>query len=426
MSRQLNLDRDKIDHCFELASHIVSQAAKYIDRHSTVGIEAATLLAMGVEGEHQGRSIASLLVESLTRDQLRLGAAAWWGRALLAGGGTTDNGQRTTDQKQRELAEGIIKGKIKWEELPEAHPSEIKKETQRLIEAAFQNWTKIYASLPPFRMTFSNSRPRLGFRFAESKPKRLLSFMQEIPKESDSFSVLRLLSPNDEDLKPILENLKRDDSILALEGLAMPERMILALDKGVQGMELDGFYPFIQKEIAPERSLTDFNFSLSLCARRGIYLLSPPSYLRTDGQADRSLFGKDDPFVRSAVGFPPRSNCPGAALERNFFPIVFVVPAIFRRRSFSDLGRCFCRVGCGGMAQPLPLAAGRSPAERNGGDSKRVFAQHLWKGGAAEPSPFRSNLEAVEKNSSFDTLEIFRRECPNGKGGGFPEVVSLF
>lgn len=67
--RKLNLDRDKIDHCRNLAERIVAPVARYIERHSTAGIEKASLEIMGVGGSDAGS-----FVENLTRDELRHGA----------------------------------------------------------------------------------------------------------------------------------------------------------------------------------------------------------------------------------------------------------------------------------------------------------------------------------------------------------------
>lgn len=301
MARHLNLDRDKLDHCFQLASLIVSQAAKYIDRHSSVSIESATLMAMGVEGEHRGRSMASCLVESLTRDQLRLGVANWWGRALLA-----------VKENPQELAERIIKGKLKWEELPSVIPGEIKKETKRFVGNTLEQWTKTVRATAPFKIEFSKSDPRLGFRFAESKPKRLLSFMKEIPPEAEALSVFQLNSSNpEEELRSILEHLKKEDSILALEGVTLPEQVILALSHGVKALQSDGWYSLFKKEIAPERALTDFCFTLSLGARFGLYFLN------------RDISFQPPELLASLLLYEQTAKRAGVSLERLIFSFTF-------------------------------------------------------------------------------------------------------
>ncbi|MDP2599191.1 MAG: lysine 5,6-aminomutase subunit alpha, partial [Deltaproteobacteria bacterium] len=112
MARQLNLDRDKLDGCYQVSGQIVSFASKYIDRHSSPSVERATLMLLGIEGDYRGKHLASWLVESLTKDQLRLGASYWWGRALLSPLGARED--------PKNLAEKLGRGKIKWSDIPDA------------------------------------------------------------------------------------------------------------------------------------------------------------------------------------------------------------------------------------------------------------------------------------------------------------------
>ena len=76
--RKLNLDRDKIDQCRNVAARIVTPVQKYIDRHSTTSSERAVLRFMGVEGAHQEMPHVNLIVDRLDKDRLRKGIA-WSG-----------------------------------------------------------------------------------------------------------------------------------------------------------------------------------------------------------------------------------------------------------------------------------------------------------------------------------------------------------
>ena len=77
---KLNLDRDKIDLCRELADGIVHPIQKYIDIHSTVSIERAVLRLLGLEGAMATESgmmpLANLVGDGreLARKGLEMGA----------------------------------------------------------------------------------------------------------------------------------------------------------------------------------------------------------------------------------------------------------------------------------------------------------------------------------------------------------------
>lgn len=112
--RKLNLDRDKIDDCRELAKKIVSPVQKYIDRHSTTSSERAVLRFFGVEGAYMEMPHANLIVDRLDRDRLRRGIAYWFGRALVHSG---------LDAKA--LGEKLAKDEIKLENIPDVPEEKI-------------------------------------------------------------------------------------------------------------------------------------------------------------------------------------------------------------------------------------------------------------------------------------------------------------
>ena len=73
--RKLNLDRDKIDSCRDIATRIVSPVQKYIDRHSTTSVERSVLRIFGVEDAHMEMPHVNLIVDRLDKDRMRLGIA---------------------------------------------------------------------------------------------------------------------------------------------------------------------------------------------------------------------------------------------------------------------------------------------------------------------------------------------------------------
>ena len=270
MVRQLNLDRDKVDHCYELASHIVSHAAKYIDRHSSPSIEQATLMLLGVEWDRRGVPLASLMVENLTKDQLRLGGAYWWGRALLA----------FPNEEPAKLAERLGRGKLKWNDLSEAPPPEIRKKTQKLAEEGMEKLGQVYRQAKAFPIYLRSSQPSLAFRFKNEKAKRLRSALQDNFKK-EIFSVAQFQSSQlseeswrSEEPLLFLNEIKEGKAAAIASGLSVPEQTVTALKLGHSAIGLDGWTQSLQGQVDAQRSLVDHTFALSLCAQWPIKILS--------------------------------------------------------------------------------------------------------------------------------------------------------
>ncbi|MBI1909506.1 MAG: D-lysine 5,6-aminomutase subunit alpha [Deltaproteobacteria bacterium] len=81
MSR-LNLDRDKIESCHHVARQITRQVQEFINRHTTVSIERATLRFLGIEEAIKSMPVVNLIVDRLPKEKLALGISTWFGRAL--------------------------------------------------------------------------------------------------------------------------------------------------------------------------------------------------------------------------------------------------------------------------------------------------------------------------------------------------------
>src|SRR3989338_10150525 len=84
---KLNLDRDKVDTCRELAEGLVRPIQKYIEMHSTVAIERATLRLFGLTGASSDgptpTPLTNLFVDKIDRYKLSLGAATWVAAAKI-------------------------------------------------------------------------------------------------------------------------------------------------------------------------------------------------------------------------------------------------------------------------------------------------------------------------------------------------------
>lgn len=252
--RQLNLDRDKLDHCYELSQHIVSFADKFIDRHSTPAVESATLMLLGVEGEHRGETWARLMVEKLTKDQLRLGAAHWWGKALLG-----------VKEEPKRLAERLARGKMGWNEIPDVPPQEIRKKVEHLATEYLKKIEEHRKNSPSFFQSPIH-QPQIAVAIYEEKPKKIQAKVDDYLKQGVSFCVAPSLT----------EHPKTAHVVLKTKGLNVPEQIVLGLQQKWNAFLVDGWSPILQGEIDAKRSLVDHAFALSLCNRYQALILNDP------------------------------------------------------------------------------------------------------------------------------------------------------
>lgn len=269
MARQLNLDRDKLDQCYSMAARIISHAAKYIDRHSSPAVERATLLLLGVEGEHRGIPFATRMVESLSKDQLRLGAAYWWGRALAG-----------LKKEPAWVAEQLARGRILWKDLPEVPPGVVRKEGAKLMKK-----TAGFASVV-HPQALGGAMPKLAVCAMDGKPKRLnVSALEQRKKGSDMVLLHCPLKRNyeetflTEELALAWRNLKEVPAVPVLQGLSLPEQVVLAKKLHFSIVMPTGFTDALTGAVEAKRALVDLSFALHLAARESLWLLSDPMFL---------------------------------------------------------------------------------------------------------------------------------------------------
>ncbi|MFH1829507.1 MAG: lysine 5,6-aminomutase subunit alpha [Pseudomonadota bacterium] len=121
--RKLNLDRDKIDQCRNIAARIVSPVQKYIDRHSTTSIERSVLRFFGIEDAHHEMPHVNLIVDRLHRDRLRRGIAWWFGKALVH-----------TKLSFKDLASKLAQDEIKLENIPDVPEDKVRQTVRQLAD----------------------------------------------------------------------------------------------------------------------------------------------------------------------------------------------------------------------------------------------------------------------------------------------------
>lgn len=248
----------------------MSNVQKYIERHSSYAIETATLQLLGVEGEYRGKNCAHWVVHRLTKDQLRLGAAHWWGRALLA-----------AQHDPKTLAIKIAKGKIDWNKLPEADPKIIQKQTKELAEKGLKN---LKALQPP------HSRdPWLGVVVPVAKARKLVGQIKDWQKVGVSafrlqLSPQQLLEEGDACEETALAHKATQEEAFrshwfsfSLAGVNVPETTVTLLSKGVSCLGMDAVMNTMLSGVNLRRAAVDQFFSLLLAHHAGVTVQSAQS-----------------------------------------------------------------------------------------------------------------------------------------------------
>src|SRR5580658_600140 len=87
------MDVRKVARCREIAAKIADDVQRYIDAHTTVGVERTILRAYGAEGvDDQGVPLVNTAIERYREaGLLGRGIAYYLGRSLLAGAGSVQD-----------------------------------------------------------------------------------------------------------------------------------------------------------------------------------------------------------------------------------------------------------------------------------------------------------------------------------------------
>ena len=98
MEKRLHLPPERIDRARALAARIVAPVQEFIEAHTTVTVERATLRLAGADGaDADGVPVPNLVVDQL-RDRLEEGALKYWVNALLrTGEGVAELNRRVAD-----------------------------------------------------------------------------------------------------------------------------------------------------------------------------------------------------------------------------------------------------------------------------------------------------------------------------------------
>src|SRR5271170_743884 len=108
---EVPVDERTVAECRLIAGEIADDVQRYIDRHTSVGVERTVLRAYGVEGvDDQGVPLVNALVERLhSKKALGRGASYYLGRELLRGAtGVQEAAERLAFGPELDLAPGGV------------------------------------------------------------------------------------------------------------------------------------------------------------------------------------------------------------------------------------------------------------------------------------------------------------------------------
>jgi beta-lysine 5,6-aminomutase alpha subunit len=301
MYRKLNLDRDKIDRCRDVASRIIAPVQKYIDRHSTTSIERSVLRVLGVEGEYEGLPLVNHIVDNMDTDRLRKGIAWWFGKAISH-----------TGLKPTELARELADQRFSLEDIPNVPKDRIAKVLKKLTDEGME---RIDEEKKVRERTITlYGQPRQPWKYlivatgnihedcvqataaVESGADVIAvirhtaqSLLDYVPEGimTEGFGGTYATQSNFRLMRRALDKAgKRHRRYVYLtnysSGLCMPEIAVLAAQERLDMLLNDSMYGILFRDINMKRTFVDQYFSRLICARSGIMInTGEDNYLTT-------------------------------------------------------------------------------------------------------------------------------------------------
>lgn len=298
---KLNLDRDKVDRCRNLAHRIVTPVQRYIDRHTTVSIERAVLRFFGLDGARQGMPLVNLIVDGLPREYLRRGIAWWFGKALAHTG-------LGADETARRLADG----RLRLGDIPDAPADKVKKAAADLARDGVRRLDKSRADRDGLRERLGEGPPPLKYLIVATGNiyDDCAQAVSAVESGADIIAVIRTTAQSLLDYVPDgittegaggtaatqanFRVMRRalDDAARGVgryirltnysSGLCMSEIAAIGAFEKLDILLNDSMYGILFRDINMKRTFVDQYFSRLICARAGIMInTGEDNYLTT-------------------------------------------------------------------------------------------------------------------------------------------------
>ncbi|MFH1874649.1 MAG: lysine 5,6-aminomutase subunit alpha [Pseudomonadota bacterium] len=245
--RKTNIDYDKINQCRALASRIIKPIHKYIERHSTLSIESATLSILGFPS-------ADLIITRLGKDLLRQGVCTWIGKALVH-----------TNLTPKELGLKLAHGQISAKDIPDLPIEQAKNAVMNLA-------SKI--TLPTIATeNFKRSDALLMIPSDQDDKSNALADLIQVKSTKHLKQSIAKINKTPENSKRFLHK---------ISGLGVPQKALQTLDAGVHIVAHDFFEEIFSHNLNVKRSLIDSFWLYQFCT-------CTKSVLYNEGSSVRNL-----------------------------------------------------------------------------------------------------------------------------------------
>lgn len=313
---KLNLDRDKILACREMAGRITERVYRNIVNVTTDSIERASLRLLGIEDAYNGTPVVNLILESIPQSERGRGICHWFGRGLAT--------QRSSPIA---LALRVAGGKVNLTELPEASEGEISRALAPLIRKSIdrlhgaakrkadveKQWPSRARPLKSINVGTGDIRQdviqgtaaaRAGADCVGMVRSSGQSLMGYVPhgETFEGNEGTYVTQSNLRIMRETLDGVSREEEryirlMATASGLCMPEIATIASFENVDYLLSDALYGILFRNIHSKRAFVDQEFTRLILAHSGViihtcedqYLACAESY-RVFPQALASLF----------------------------------------------------------------------------------------------------------------------------------------
>lgn len=267
--RKLNLDWDRVASCRNAAAKIIKSVQKYVDRHSSLSVESASLCALGVEQFPERKPVANLVITKIDKDRMRRGVCYWFGCALLS-----------TGLSPRELGYKIATGHVSMVDVCEAPFEKVKEILQQHAAEGIKKMDEACQRRREYSSRFEAIRrpPPLLLATAERSHDTKWMVAGEMPNMILTGDHRRLL-PSIQDIKERSQTQK--SFAIKISGLESPKETLEAILSGADIISHDVFEEVLKLNINPKRAFVDAHWVKRLCARSRTALYSECAQIRS-------------------------------------------------------------------------------------------------------------------------------------------------
>lgn len=291
---KLNLDRDQVDDCRELAETIVRPVQRYIEMHSTVSVERSVLRLLGFTGNYEVQEgihypVANLIIDKLDKRLLKNGVAS-----LMA-----SLKKRYSRYSQQKIAEKIIKGEVDYSKLEELPSDKAHQVLKNWIDSAYRHVDRMRYKKEEMRQLGGNTKPLKYVALAsgdvdedvrQAKAAALMgadiiavvrstgqSLLDYVPegKTAEGYGGTFATQENMKLLRTVLDDVSKEQRryirlSYSSAGLCMPEIAVMAALEGADYVFNDALYGILYRDINIKRAYVDQYFSRVIISRAGM------------------------------------------------------------------------------------------------------------------------------------------------------------